>query len=145
MKQEIKKAADLADSLPKRRKGIIITMVSSGKMVHVYGRKSLAGNIMEKMHGELLAADEQEISMEQLIEMDPDAIFMVFGEWHYGDMERLKNQIYDIPALRGVRCIKEKKVYAMPLFSIYSSGIRTIDGIRTFSKGLYPELYENEK
>ena len=141
MKAEIQKAADLADTLPERRKGIIVTMVSSGKMVHVYGGKTLAGDIMKQMHGELLAKDSNEISMEDLIDMDPDAIFMVFGDWNYGNMEELKNEIYDIPALKDLRCIREKRVYAMPLFSVYSAGTRTLDGIQIFSKGLYPELY----
>jgi len=39
--------------------------------------------------------------------------------------------------LQTLSAVKNKKVYPISLGEMYSSGIRTIDGINTFSKGLY--------
>ncbi|MFR1904470.1 MAG: hypothetical protein ACLS28_01210 [Clostridium neonatale] len=39
--------------------------------------------------------------------------------------------------MSSLSAVKNKRVYAIPLGDMYSSGIRTIDGINTFANGLY--------
>ena len=47
------------------------------------------------------------------------------------------NKILNNPAFASLSAVKNKRVYAIPLGDMYSSGIRTIDGINPFANGLY--------
>lgn len=142
MKDEISRAAGQANLTGKHPSGLIIEFMGSN--ISVYGEKTLAGDILKRMSGELLAPGQQQISKEQIIEMDPDAIFVVLIEEDYDYPGQKLDMLYNEKALRDVRCIREKRVYPLPLYSVYSSGIRTLDGIRYIGKGLYPDLYKEQ-
>lgn len=79
------------------------------------------------------------ISKEQLIEMDPEALFLVVCENAYDQMDQSVERLYQDQALQGLRCVKEKRIYPLPLYAIYSAGVRTYDGIQIIGRGLYPE------
>lgn len=137
MKKEISEAEDKAASLGRHPRGLIIEYL--GKDINVYGKKTLAGDILTKMGGELLEADTQQISKEQMIDLDPDAIFVVVIESDYGNEQDILNRMYEDKALQNLTCVKEKKIYPLPLYAIYSAGVRTYDGIQIIGKGLYGE------
>lgn len=142
MKDEISRAAGQATLTGKHPRGLIIEFMGSD--ISVYGEETLAGDILRRMNGELLASRQQQISKEQIIEMDPDAIFVILIERDYDHPKQKLDMLYHEQALRDVRCIREKRVYPLPLYSVYSSGIRTLDGIRYIGKGLYPDLYKEQ-
>lgn len=143
MKANIEKAKSFAEK--KGRKPRALIMEFQGANVVVYGRKTLAGNILQNMQGELLAADEITISREQLIAMDPDVIFLIVIEDDYDHPEYKLNLLYKDKALQNVRCVREHKVEILPLYSVYSSGTRTLEGIERIGKGLYPEWEMNDE
>lgn len=140
MEAEIKRAENSARALGRHPRGLVIEYL--GKNINVYGRRTLAGDIVKRMGGELLAEDAQQISKEQLIELDPDAIFVVVIERDYGQEKQILDHIYGEKALQGLRCVKERRIYPLPLYAIYSAGVRTYDGIQIIEKGLYPDLYK---
>ena len=142
MKDEISRAAGQATLTGKHPRVLIIEFMGSD--ISVYGEETLAGDILRRMNGELLASGQQQISKEQIIEMDPDAIFVILIEGDYDHPKQKLDMLYYEQALRDVRCIREKRVYPLPLYSVYSSGIRTLDGIRYIGKGLYPDLYKEQ-
>ena len=142
MKDEISRTAGQATLTGKHPRGLIIEFMGSD--ISVYGEETLAGDILRRMNGELLASGQQQISKEQIIEMDPDAIFVILIEGDYDHPKQKLDMLYHEQALRDVRCIREKRVYPLPLYSVYSSGIRTLDGIRYIGKGLYPDLYKEQ-
>lgn len=137
MQTEISQAEAKAASLGRHPRGLIIEYL--GKDINVYGAKTLAGDILTKMGGELLEADSQQISKEQIIDLDPDAIFVVVIESNYGNENEILDRIYEDKALQNLKCVKEKKIYPLPLYAIYSAGVRTYDGIQIIGKGLYGE------
>lgn len=137
MKDEISRAQAKAQASGKHPKGLIIEYL--GKNINVYGERSLAGNILTSMGGELMGAELQGISKEQILEMDPDAIFVIVIERNYGNEEQILDHIYKEKALQNLRCVKEKRIYLLPLYAVYSAGVRTYDGIQIIGKGLYPE------
>lgn len=51
---------------------------------------------------------------------------------------------YPNKALQGLKAVKNKRIYPVPLYAIYSPGIRAYDGIRIMAQGLYPELYKEK-
>ncbi len=138
MQEEITRAEQKAQQLGHHPRGLIIEYL--GKDIQVYGEHTLAGNILTAMGGELLGEGLDKISKEQLIEMDPDALFLVICENAYDRMDLFTDRLYQDKALQGLRCVKEKRIYPLPLYAIYSAGVRTYDGIEIIGKGLYPEV-----
>lgn len=120
----------------------VIVMEIMGKVLRVYGSKTLAGNIVKTLDGNLLAADLTSLSLEQLIEYDPNCLFLVITRANYGNEQFFTDQIYNHKALQGLRCVRERRIYPVPLYSVYSAGIRSYEGIQVIARGLYPELYE---
>ena len=143
MKGEISRVTKKSAELGLHRRGIIVEL--GGRNVRVYGEKTLAGHILQAVGGELLGADLTSISKEQLVEMNPDAIFVVVIESDYDRTDDILNIFYHDKGLQSLSAVQNQRIYALPLYSIYSSGIRTYDGIRSIAKGLYPELYPEEK
>ncbi len=143
MKGTINAVTEKTKDLHKRPRGLIIEFMGE-RQVNVYGEKSLAGNILENLNGELLAKDTQQLSMEQIVDLDPDAIFIIIIESNYGREQKFLDRIYENKAISQLRCVKEHRVYTLPLFTVYSSGVRTSDGIDIIAKGLYPDLKIDE-
>lgn len=142
MQHEMQFATSQTASFQKRPRALVIEFM--GKEVRVYGERSLAGDIVHELHGELLAAKDRSIGIEQVVELDPDVIFVVVIESHYGHEQDMVDRVTQHKALKNLRCVKEGRVVALPLYAIYSSGVRTYDGIKIIANGLYPELYKEK-
>lgn len=135
MEMAIAEAGVKAEQIGRHPRGLIVEYM--GKDMHVYGENTLAGDILRRMGGELLGAELLSISKEQVIDMDPDVIFVVVIESDYGRENEILENLYREKAFRNLRCVKEHRIYALPLNAIYSSGVRTYDGIRIIGNGLY--------
>ena len=88
-----------------------------------------------------LAAEGQSLSMEELITLAPDAIFVVVIEDDYGNEDAILARLYENPALQDLMCVQQRRIYPIPLYAVYSAGTRTYDGITIFAHGLYPQIY----
>ena len=110
--------------------------------IYTYGSKTLAGDMVTKLGAELLNPEGGHIGAEDLIKLNPDCIFVSYMDRGNENVpvEEI-NKILENPAFASLSAVKNKRVYSIPLGDMYSSGIRTIDGINTFANG----LYENEK
>ena len=110
--------------------------------IYTYGSKTLAGDMVTKLGAELLNPEGGNIGSEDLIKLNPDCIFVSYMDRGNENVpvEEI-NKILENPAFASLSAVKNKRVYSIPLGDMYSSGIRTIDGINTFANG----LYENEK
>ena len=110
--------------------------------IYTYGSKTLAGDMVTKLGAELLNPEGGNIGAEDLIKLNPDCIFVSYMDRGNENVpvEEI-NKILENPAFASLSAVKNKRVYSIPLGDMYSSGIRTIDGINTFANG----LYENEK
>ena len=98
--------------------------------------------MVTKLGAELLNPEGGNIGAEDLIKLNPDCIFVSYMDRGNENVpvEEI-NKILENPAFASLSAVKNKRVYSIPLGDMYSSGIRTIDGINTFANG----LYENEK
>ena len=85
------------------------------------------------------------LGMEELIELNPDALFLVVIEEDYGNEDAILARLYENPALRSLSCVQERRIYTLPLYAVYSAGIRTYDGITILAHGLYPEIYDEKE
>ena len=141
MKDEIEKAKDFVKG--KEAVRAVILEVQKDGVYRIYGEDSIGGDIAKQVGADLVAKSNGKIGNEDLVKLNPDVIFTVY----YGkEIERdsaLKS-IMENPALSSVSAINSKRVNPIMLSEVYSSGVRTLDGIKTISKGLYPELYGNK-
>lgn len=105
----------------------------------VYGPKSLVSDMVSKAGGINIAKDSGSIGVENIIEMNPDAIVLIHYLMQNKDNKEEK-ALLENPALKNVTAIKEEKIIYTPLAETYAGGIRTVDGIERIAKGLYPNL-----
>ena len=139
MEHEIAFVAEKTAGMEKRPRALVIELM--GKEIRSYGADTLAGDMMRALGAEHLAADGQSLSMEEIIALDPDAIFLVVIEDDYGNEDAILARLYENPALRSLSCVQQHRIYTVPLYAVYSAGIRAYDGITIFAHGLYPEIY----
>lgn len=133
----VKDTLEKTKNRPKQRVVIIELM---GKMIVTYDRKRLAGDMVTKLGGELIPLGMKP-GQESLIIANPDVIFVSCIGWKE-DAQFCVDRIMKNPVYRSINAVKNKRVYAIPLMYMYASATRTIDGIRTFRNGLYPDLAE---
>lgn len=109
-----------------------------------YGAKSLAGDMVTALGGELAMPEADSISKENLVAADPEVIFVVYMAYSGDDPESVMAQqlslIQDDPALQSLQAVKNGKVHLIMLGDMYASGPRTLDGLKTLAHGMYPEL-----
>lgn len=141
MKKEIAKAKDSVKG--KEAVKAVILEVEKPGVYRVYGEDSIGGDIAKQVGADLVAKTNGNIGNEDLIKLNPDVIFTVYYGKKINSDSALKS-IMDNPALSSVSAVKSKRVNPIMLSEVFASGIRTLDGIKTISKGLYPDLYGNK-
>lgn len=108
-----------------------------------YSKTTLAGDMVSKLGANLSLPDEKTISKETLVEKNPNVIFVVYMAYSGDNPETVKKEALDKilkdPSLASLDAVKNNRVYPLMLGDIYASGVRTLDGIRTISQGIYPE------
>lgn len=139
MQNEIAFVAEKTAYMEKRPRALVIELL--GKEIRSYGADTLAGDMMRALGADHLASEGQSLSMEEIITFDPDALFLVVTEDDYGSEDTITARLYNNPALRSLSCVERRRIYTVPLYAVYSAGIRTYDGITIFAHGLYPEIY----
>ena len=112
-----------------------------GKMLRLYGIHTLAGNIGIRLHAHVMDLDSSLISMEDLIRVNPDVIFLIVSDGSYRDADAQMSYLIKQPSLQGLQAIRNHRVHFLPLLAVYSPGIRLSDGITIISHGLYPHVY----
>ncbi|MGN0953888.1 ABC transporter substrate-binding protein [Dialister sp.] len=137
MKDEIGRAEEMARKAGRHPRALILER--QGKSLSVYGEKTLAGNILKSMGGELLQPSSRSISKEELIDLNPDALFLVVIESDYERTDQVLSYFYEDKALQNVDCIRNRNIHVLPLYAIYSAGVRMSEGIELVGKGLYGE------
>ena len=141
MKQEIEDA--LAKTKGKEAQTVSVIEFLNDDISN-YGASSLAGDMITQLGGELAAPDAKQVGKEDLVEQNPDVIFVVYMENSGDDGEDVKStcvaKVMEDPAFASLDAVKNGRVYPIMLGDMYASGARTIDGIRNFAAGLYPEL-----
>ncbi len=137
MKSEIKKAADHVAGKEKVKTAII--EINRDGQYRVYGSDSIGGDIAQQVGAELVADKNGTIGKEDLMNLNPDVIFVVyFGNEMTGETEVSK--ITDDASFKNLEAVKNGRVLPIVLSEVYATGVRTLDGIKTITKGLYPDL-----
>ncbi|MBE5774339.1 MAG: iron ABC transporter substrate-binding protein [Clostridiales bacterium] len=112
-----------------------------GDSIWNYGASSLGGDMVTALGGTLVSPDGSELGKEDLVALDPDVIFVVYmAKTETVEAEKMAMVMED-PAFADLSAVKSGRVHTIMLGDMYASTVRSIDGIRTFAAGMYPELY----
>lgn len=140
MKTEIKQIADKAKTAGISPSVLLMEVEKDG--IRVYGENTLGGDMIKNLGASLVTAPENQMSSEALIQANPEVIFTVY----FGSSDSLKDaeaavaKLTADPKYSSLQAVKNGKVYAISLGEMYCSGTRTLDGIKTLSKGIYGDL-----
>lgn len=141
MKQEIAQTLNAVEGQAPVRVAVV---EPQGDTISNYGAKTLAGDMVTQLGGELVNPDGNEMSKEDLLACNPDVIFVVYmaysGEDPASVMDSQKAVIAEDPALASLSAVQNGRVCLVMLGDIYAAGPRSMDGIRTLAAGMYPEL-----
>lgn len=109
-----------------------------------YGADSLAGDMVVQLGGTLVKPEGGEMSKEELVQADPDVIFVIYMAYSGDDPETVVAEqlgaITRDPALASLSAVAADRVKPVMLGDVYAAGPRTVDGIRTIAAGMYPDM-----
>lgn len=117
----------------KKPKVMIIEFLSS---IISYDRTKLVGDMVSRIGGDVKETPAV-IGFENIIKENPDVLFVVCSHSDYG---ACITKITDNPALRNLKCIRNKRVYSIPLRFTYGTGCRTEDGLKFMAERMYPGI-----
>lgn len=101
-----------------------------------YDRTKLIGNMVESIGGRV-SETPSVIGFENIIKADPDILFVVCSHANYG---ACIDKIWGNKALQNLTCVKNKRVYSIPLRFTYGASCRTEDGLKFLAARMYPEM-----
>jgi len=141
MKAEINKAIAYATAEKSNQRVLIIDYL--GQNIRVYGKTTLAGDMAIKIGANLITPEGNSIGAEDIITYNPDVLFIIYMDANNTGVAKDRvSSIIDDPKYASLSVVETGRVYPVMLGEVYCSGVRTYDGIVTFAKGLYPELYK---
>lgn len=105
----------------------------------VSGRLGVIHDVIELIGARNAAAEVKarnaEISLEKMIQWNPDVIF-IWGSAHYDE-----SRLYQLPQLRLVKAVKERRVYKLPRWSTWSPRLAALALYMALKT--YPEHYRD--
>lgn len=125
----------------RKNKKTVMVIQFMGNKIKNWGTDSLQGDIVKKLHGNLALPQESFIGYEDILEIDPEIIFVMATEWEYEDLDMVRDKVMKYKPLNSLQSVKNERVYILPLYAGNYSATRLDEGIRMVSKGMYPELY----
>lgn len=140
MLDEVKKVQDYAKA--QSNHPTVAVLENEDDSYRVYSELTLGGNVAEEAGATLAVgkgASTANISAEDLLAANPDAVFMV---WYDGfrDATTCVTDITENDKFKSLDAVKNNKVFPVALTGIYCSGLHTIDGLRDFYQALYPDM-----
>lgn len=142
--------AKVEEYLADKERLTVAVLEDEGGTYRVYGEDVLGGNVAMAGGADLVVGKHGEngnISAEDLIAANPDAIFMVWYDCYMvNDTDYAGDHVVKLitenPAFSSLDAVQNGRVYPINLMYIYCSGMNTLDGMLTFAQDLYPELYQ---
>ncbi|MGN0292528.1 MAG: ABC transporter substrate-binding protein [Lachnospiraceae bacterium] len=131
-------AADMSE------KPDVLILEYSSDSYYNYGANTLGGDMVTQLGGNLANPDGSTLGKEDIINANPDVIFVVYMPYAGDDPETVKQTNLDYilkdESLASLDAVKNDRVIPIMLSEMYASATRTQDGIETIAKGLYPDL-----
>ena len=114
----------------------VMVIEINGRAITNYDDGWLVGDMVKRLGGHMPVASRR-VSEELLFAYDPDVIFVVyFNPQHRKQAEAFLGDV----RFNSLKASKNKRIYMLPFWYMYTPAVNTLDGIRAIKRGLYPEL-----
>lgn len=140
IEEKISKVTKRLPADNKQYKKVMIIQFMGSKLKN-WGSDYLQGDIVTKLHGDLVIKDSMFIGYEDLLVANPEIIFLMATEWEYNNLSSVYDKICADRRFASLSAVKNKRIYIVPLYLGQYSAVRLGEGIELFAKGMYPELY----
>lgn len=140
IEEELSAAASYAKQHPKEQK--VLCVFYMDRELHIYTPRTLPGDIVTRLGGTVIGkaaenvGQDEVLSYESLLLEDPDVLFVQSSPEQ--DEAKLA-AVYADARFRELSCVKNKRVYTIPFYTIRDPAVRVGDAIRIMADGLYPE------
>lgn len=119
-----------------REKQFTMVIEMSGRAFMNYDSGWLIGDMVTELGGDM-PVKEKRIGYEDLIAYDPDVIFVVYFNENQKGMIR---NLFSEAKFSSLKVVKNNRIYLLPFDHMYTTAIKTAEGIRMVKHGLYPDL-----
>lgn len=117
-----------------RQQVMVIEMTD--KYLWNYDDGWLVGDMVEQLGG-IMPVKDKNLSQEELIIYNPDVIFMVT----FNNSTNIGfNKMTEDPRFSSMKAVQNHRIYQIRLDQMYSTSVKTIDGLQIIKQGLYPQL-----
>lgn len=119
-----------------RKSQFAMVIETSGKAFMNYDEGWLIGDMVRQLGG-YMPVKERRIGYEDLLSYDPEVIFIVY--FNRAQKEQIM-QLFKETKFSSLSAVKNGRIYPIPFDHMYTTAIKTADGIRMVRDGLYPDL-----
>ncbi len=118
----------------------VLVIASVARDLRIYTPRTLSGDLLGRLGAEVLGKEEERvgeeefISYEQLLMMDPDVIFVQSSA---PEDTSPRDRLCRHPALRDLQAVRTGRIYCVPFYLLRCPGARVADSIRELRTGLY--------
>lgn len=119
-----------------RKPQFVMMLEAGGHNIFNYDDGWIIGDMVRQMGG-VMPVKDRKLSEEQLLEYNPDVIFV---DYFMEGQKDFVQKFFESPKFNSINAVKNHRVYPIPFDYMYAPGINTIEGIRVVRNGLYPEL-----
>lgn len=141
MKDKIKEIKKKIEKTGKETSVLILEKGTDGFIN--YGADSLAGDMVNQIGGTLAKQESAVMTAEEVVEANPDVLFITYTPYLDDDEELIKEEKMDLflqdEMFAEMNAVKNNKVIPVMLNEIFASGVRTVDGVQTLAEGMFSE------
>lgn len=140
IKTRLIEAEKRGKTMKRRPKVLIVSSLQKG--LYVYTPRTLAGNIVTRLGGDVIGKEVESIgnleilSYETMLIENPDVIFIQSAP---EQDELVLQSVYDNEKFATTNAVKNHRVYTIPFYTIRCPAVRVEDAIGIFEKGLHEQ------
>jgi len=132
----------IVNNIEEDEKKTVLFEISPEPEIFTGGKGTFFNELIEVIGAENVAGDLDgwpQIDPESIIDLNPDVILTVYGEY----VEDATEQVLNRDGFSEVTAVKEKAVYDVDEDMVSRPGPRLVDGAREMGQAVYPEHFKN--
>lgn len=127
---------DIQEQVEGKYQPSVMVVEFQGNAIVNYGKEWLIGDMVLKLKGRLPWKSDR-LDYESLIELNPDVIFVVYFN---GDASLNVTKLVNDSRFNSLKAVQNHRVYPIRLDYMYTTAVRTVEGLEILKNGMYPDL-----
>lgn len=139
MKSSLESIKEKASEISDDDKKTVFIELGPAPDLFTSGKGTYMDEMLEVINAENVVTEENDwiqISEEQVLELNPDAIVLT-----YNFIENAPEEVYAREAWQDITAVKEKQVYEVNEDLVSRQGPRVVEGVEELAKAIYPEVF----